>query len=251
MGGSSRTGVILLAATLLGLAALAGQAFTGDCPSFRGAEGIPTARRSFAAKMGLSPSVVLVAHNPRRGSRTGALHKAVRDQNHAEARRLADAMLKSSNQGERVAASLAYGRVLLSLGQTDAARQYLAFMGKLNLEADAAQQMYAAWLAALEGNAAEAIKTLEQMLVDRADGAATAEAADVLAQLYLARGDRAAAKKAVDFGLGFLKTSAGRPYPGRARPAQHSGGVYLQSHWGSNVEFRAPLVQRSEEPRPN
>ncbi|MFW5693277.1 MAG: hypothetical protein ACOCWL_03585 [Thermoguttaceae bacterium] len=167
---------------------------------------------------------------PPAGSRTAALHKAVAGQNHAEARKLAEAMVKSANQGERVAASLAYGRVLLSQGERDAARQYLAFMGKQNLDANAVQlmQVYAAWLAALDANAAEqgagafagegagaaarkgppapvpsaaeAVKTLEQMLADRPDAAATAEAADVLAQLYLARGDRAAAKKAVDFG---------------------------------------------------
>ncbi len=90
---------------------------------------------------GLLGFAVLAGQAAGQGSRTAALHKAVRAQDHAEARKLADAMLKSANQGERVAASLAYGRILLSVGQTDAARQYLAFMGKLNLEAGAAQQM--------------------------------------------------------------------------------------------------------------
>ena len=144
-------------------------------------------------------------------SPTANLHKAVAEEKYAEAKRQADALLRSPNQQDRVAASLCYGRILLSLGLKDQARQYLATMGRLNLDANAARLMkvYQAWLAAIDGKPDgkpdEAIKTLEQMLVDKQPGSATAEAADVLAILYLKRGDKDNAKKAVDFGLGFIK----------------------------------------------
>ncbi|MDY0167687.1 MAG: hypothetical protein RBS80_14160 [Thermoguttaceae bacterium] len=144
---------------------------------------------------------------PAEGPRTAALHKTIREENHAEARKLAEAMLKSASQGERAAAAVAYGRVLLSLGEKEPARQYLGFMANQKLEGDAAEVMkvYAAWLAALDGNFDEAVKTLEPMLTGEPHGPAPVEAADVLAQLHLARGDRPAAGKAIDYGLRCLK----------------------------------------------
>ncbi len=155
-----------------------------------------------------------------------ALHKAVAKENHAEAKRLADVLLQSPGQADRVAASLVYGRILLATNQKEPARQYLAGMKRLNLDPNAAQLMevYAAWLAFLDGRQDDGIKALEQMLVDKKPLSSTAEAADVLAILYLTKGDKAAAKRAVDFGLGFLKYENARAAPLPSPSGRGAGG---------------------------
>ena len=102
---------------------------------------------------------------------------------------------------------LVYGRILLGLGQTDQARQYLNMLSKSGASVGAKAAIYGAWLKALDKKPDEAIKTLEKML-QQASGApdeAAAEAADVLAMLYMARGEQESAKKAVDFGLKCLQ----------------------------------------------
>jgi tetratricopeptide (TPR) repeat protein len=178
------------------------------------------------ALLALAPLCLLLSSAPaapQGESAIAKLHKAIADEKHTEAKQQADLMLKSLSADDRLAASLAYGRILLSLGQKDEARQYLAAMKRLTLDANAAQLMevYQAWLSALDGKPDEAQKTLEQKLVDKRPGSATAEAADVLALLYLRRGDRAGAvRRAVDFGLGFIKyeTVQGGKFPGYIEP---------------------------------
>jgi tetratricopeptide (TPR) repeat protein len=136
------------------------------------------------------------------------LHKAIAAENYGEARKHADGLLQAAAQpADRGKAAVAYGRVLLGLGQKDAARQYLAMMKRQPLEGDAPALMdvYEAWLTALDGKQDAAIKTLEAILAKNMQDLPTVEAADVLAMLYMAKGDKPAAKRAVDYGLQSIK----------------------------------------------
>ena len=107
-------------------------------------------------------------------------------------------------------------------GQKEQARQYLNTLsggGKGSgrkgrpapVATDGRLAIYAAWLGALDGHSAEAVKTLEDILAKAgtAPNETTAEAADVLAMLYMAGGEGEKAKKAVDFGLKALQYQGG------------------------------------------
>ena len=135
------------------------------------------------------------------------LLKAIGQEKYTNAKKQADAIMKSGMPADRRKASLLYGRILLGLGQKQPAQQYLAMMVRQNLDGDAAQLLlvYQAWLTALNGDRDAAIKTLEETLTKSMPYTSTAEAADVLAMLYMAKGDQAGAKRAVDFGLKFLQ----------------------------------------------
>ena len=136
-----------------------------------------------------------------------AVDQAVGKENYLEAKKQADAILQRGTPEDRQKTMLVYGRILLGLGQTDQARQYLNMVSKSGAAVSAKATIYGAWLKALDKKPDEAIKTLEKML-QQAGGApdeTTAEAADVLAMLYMARGEQESAKKAVDFGLKCLQ----------------------------------------------
>jgi tetratricopeptide (TPR) repeat protein len=136
-----------------------------------------------------------------------AVDQAVGKENYLEAKKQADAILQRGTPEDRQKTMLVYGRILLGLGQTDQARQYLNMLSKSGASVGAKAAIYGAWLKALEKKPDEAIKTLEKML-QQAGGApdeTTAEAADVLAMLYMAHGEKETAKKAVDFGLKCLQ----------------------------------------------
>jgi tetratricopeptide (TPR) repeat protein len=134
-----------------------------------------------------------------------AVDQAVGKENYLEAKKQADAILQRGTPEDRQKTMLVYGRILLGLGQTDLARQYLNMLSKSGASAKAA--VYGAWLKALDKKPDEAVKALEKMLQQAggAPGETTAEAADVLAMLYMARGQQESAKKAVDFGLSCLQ----------------------------------------------
>ncbi len=136
-----------------------------------------------------------------------AVDQAVGKEEYLEAKKQADAILQRGTPEDRQKTMLVYGRILLGLGQTDQARQYLNMLSKSGAAVSAKAAIYGAWLKALDKKPDEAIKTLEKML-QQAGGApdeTTAEAADVLAMLYMARGEQESAKKAVDFGLKCLQ----------------------------------------------
>ena len=136
-----------------------------------------------------------------------AVDQAVGKENYLEAKKQADAILQRGTPEDRQKTMLVYGRILLGLGQTDQARQYLNMVSKSGAAVSAKATIYGAWLKALDKKPDEAIKTLEKMLqqAGSAPDETTAEAADVLAMLYMARGEQESAKKAVDFGLKCLQ----------------------------------------------
>jgi thioredoxin-like negative regulator of GroEL len=160
----------------------------------------------FSAVLGLF-APLSVARAAAKAPTLDAFYKAIAAENYGDAKQLADALLPQVGPDDRQKISLAYGRVLLGLKQTDAARQYLAAATAQNLNGDAPRvlKVYAAWLDALNGKVDAAIKALEGLLDREASGPSSAEAADVLAMLYDARGEKDKAKQAVDFGLAFLK----------------------------------------------
>ena len=137
---------------------------------------------------------------------TAKLQQAMAEEKYSEARRLADQMIHSNGQAERLAASMAYGRILLVQGRQKDARDYLATMQRFKGDEAVAAllRVYDAWLSALEGNQDSAAKTLQEIVDAKGQPLAAAEAADVLAQLYLKRGENDKAKQAVDAGLAVL-----------------------------------------------
>ena len=132
-----------------------------------------------------------------------ALAKAIAEEKYPEAKRLADALLRSGNPADRTGASLAYGRILLSLGQKAEFRAYRKTMRKQKLDPDGEKlmQVYDAWLLALEGKADQAVDSLAAILAKHESSEPTAEAADVLAMIHLGRGQRDKAQQAIDEGL--------------------------------------------------
>jgi TolA-binding protein len=134
-------------------------------------------------------------------------YKAIAAEDHAEAERLADRLLRSAPPADRSRVALAYGRVLLGLGDTAAVREYLAAMAREPIDDEGRQLMavYAAWLDAIDGRPAEAIESLETFIRGHEHTYGAAEAADVLAIIHLAGDDKSAAKRSVDYGLATLK----------------------------------------------
>ena len=135
------------------------------------------------------------------------LDRAVGKEDYATSKQVADVIIQRGTIDDRKKASLVYGRILLALGQKDAARLYLTQMAKPGNDPTGGQQtkIYRAWLLALDGKSDEAVKSLEKMLEDNAHSDTTAEAADVLAMFHMANGEMEKAKKAVDFGLQVLQ----------------------------------------------
>jgi hypothetical protein len=114
------------------------------------------------ALLALAPLSLLLSPAPtapQGDSHTVKLHKAIGEENHAATKKQTDLMPKSSRANDRLAASLCHGRILLSLGQKDEARQYLAAMKRLNLDVNAVQfmEVYQAWLSTLDDTLDEAI----------------------------------------------------------------------------------------------
>lgn len=139
-------------------------------------------------------------------SETAKLHQAMAQENYLEAKREADKLLQSRSPDDRLVASLAYGRILLSLGRKAEAHSYLTAMKRLKTDGDARSllKIYELWLAAIEGDGDSAVKSLQEIVDSRSRQRATVEAADVLAQLYLQRGDKEKAKQAVEAGVAIL-----------------------------------------------
>ena len=153
----------------------------------------------------LLPTLPVAAQAPP-APKWSSLEEALGKEDYAAAKKLADAIVQRGASDDRTKAAAVYGRILLGLGQTDSARQYLAMQAKQGF---AAQQgaIYAAWLTAQCGKPGEAAQTLEAILRQAGDSPdeAVAEAADVLAMLYMARDDMEKAKQTVDFGLKVLQ----------------------------------------------
>ena len=147
-----------------------------------------------------------VAAQPPPAPKWSSLEEALGKEDYAAAKKLADAIVQRGTPDDRTKAAAVYGRILLGLGQTDQARQYLAMQAKQGF---ATQQgaIYAAWLTAQCGKPGEAAQTLEAILRQAGDSPdeAVAEAADVLAMLYMARDDMEKAKQTVEFGLKVLQ----------------------------------------------
>jgi len=137
----------------------------------------------------------------------GELHAAIRAEDYAKAKLVAENLMQSGPVADRQAAGLIYGRILLAQGQTAEAKKYLAQARTQKLDDNSKQllEVYQAWLDALSGKHADAAKALQAILVRQAAYESTAEAAEVLAQLHILKGEREPAKNAVDFGLQFLK----------------------------------------------
>ena len=135
------------------------------------------------------------------------LDQAVGKEDYATSKQVADVIIQRGTNEDRKKASLVYGRILLALGQKDAARLYLTQMAKPGNDPTGGQQtkIYRAWLLALDGKSDEAVKSLEKMLEGNAHGDTTAEATDVLAMFYMADGETEKAKKVVNFGLQVLQ----------------------------------------------
>ncbi len=93
-----------------------------------------------------------------------AVDQAVGKENYLEAKKQADAILQRGTPEDRQKTMLVYGRILLGLGQTDQARQYLNMVSKSGAAVSAKATIYGAWLKALDKKPDEAIKTLEKML---------------------------------------------------------------------------------------
>ena len=93
-----------------------------------------------------------------------AVDQAVGKEEYLEAKKQADAILQRGTPEDRQKTMLVYGRILLGLGQTDQARQYLNMLSKSGAAVSAKAAIYGAWLKALDKKPDEAIKTLEKML---------------------------------------------------------------------------------------
>ncbi len=144
-----------------------------------------------------------------------ALYRALAEENYQEARRQADALLRSAAPDDRMVASRAYGRILLGLGRTNEVRQYRAMINRHPQDVDTQQLMkvYDAWLLSLERRSDAAAHALEQVLAQGLHMPASVEAAEVLARLYAERGNHEMAKRAVDRGRAILQhLHAAPPY---------------------------------------
>ena len=141
------------------------------------------------------------------------LYKAISSEDYVEARRQADALLKSNNTDQHQAASLAYGRILLGLGEKEAARKYRAMMARQSLDQNARQLMavYDAWLLALDGRQDVATGVLEEILTKRLPMPSTIEAADVLSRLYQEQNNTEKSQEAISVGKKVLQTINPKP----------------------------------------
>ena len=78
----------------------------------------------------LLPALPVAAQPPAAAPKWSTLEKALGKEDYAEARKLADAIVQRGAPDDRSKAAAVYGRILLGLGQTDEARQYLAMQTK-------------------------------------------------------------------------------------------------------------------------
>lgn len=155
-----------------------------------------------------APAALAAQPQPKASADLNKLNSALRAEKHLDAKTHAEKLVQTGKPAEKLAATLAYGRILLALEMTKETAAYLKQMRGLNLGREGDKQLldvYQAWLDAQNGNADAAIKSLQAMLQRGLPVDSTADAADVLAILQLQKGDSTQAKASVDFGLKLIE----------------------------------------------
>lgn len=135
------------------------------------------------------------------------LHTSVKAEKWLDAKKQAEAILKTGKPAERLQASMIYGRVLLALEQKAEVTAYLKQMQSLKSLDENDQQLlkvYNAWHLAQQGKQDDATKALRTILQRGLPLISTADAADVLAQIYLKKKEIQSAHKTANFGLEHL-----------------------------------------------